>query len=745
MRDLAEVVGYINNLLYVGLAFVAFRRWRRRGGEAAAWVAATFASLAYVGIVSLLAPEGDSTALEALQKATILGIVFFPYALYRFTTAIKRSGPVGERIALAATLFVGIWTLFLGDVPEEGDPRTLAFQLYVAALLMQWGGLLIAVARRLWRAGRGQPTLARRRMRLLSLASVGMTVALVVAGTQTGETRETLQLWVRLMTLLSVGFFFIAFAPPPLLRMAWRRPEQESLRKATEELVRATTEEEVIDSLLPHVTRTLGARGALLTSSDGRTLGVHGEVTGAENDARPAGAHHDDTDTDVVSLEFDFGRLTIWASPYTPFFGHEELELLRSLGVLTGLALDRTQLYQREQAARESLQRANRELQATNDRLEESRAALAEAQSIAHIGSYAWDVQADRTAWSDELYAIFGADPGSFEVTSESYYRHVHPDDRQTVERVVAEAMEDKRPYSFDHRIIRPDGEQRILHARGKIETNDAREPVRVVGTVQDVTAVREAERRVADALTSEREARRALEELNAEMESFVYTVSHDLNSPIIAIQGFADFLEKDHAADLPERGRFYIERINASAGYLQSLIKDLLGFSRVGRVQKDLEPVNLGEVVRQACAEVRAGCPNLQLHVGDLPVVYINPLRARQLFTNLIQNSCRYAGRPDVILTISSQPGDRDMVRISVRDNGPGIPAEYRKKVFGVFERLQQEGAPEGSGMGLPICKRIVETTGGSMWIEDSDSGLDVRFTLPLQVPVRAEMRSGL
>lgn len=732
MQDLVEVIGYINNVLYVVLAIAAFRAWRRQGGEAAAWVAATFFILVVIATVGLFLPEeGGSALVDLVTKLLVIGIAFFPYALYRFTSAIKQAPRWADRIALVATLAVSVWTLFLGDLPEEGEPRSPGFQLFVVALLLQWGGLLITVAARLWRAGRGQPTLARRRMKLLSLASVGMTVTLIVAGTQTGGPEASVELATTLMTMLSVVFFYLAFAPPALVRMAWRRPEQEALRHATEQLIRATTEEEVIDSLLPHVTRTVGARGALLASSDGRTLGVHGEVGTAGDGSTAWDAAEEGTD--LVSLELDFGRLVIWASPYTPFFGREELELLQSLGILTGLALDRTQLYQREKEARASLERANLELHSANVRLEESRASLAEAQSIAHIGSYASDLATGRTSWSAELYSIFGVDPESFVVDTESYYAHVHPDDRSRVEAIVAEAIAERRSYAFDHRVIRPDGEQRILHARGKVETDESGEPVRLVGTLQDVTAAREAERRIAMALASEREARRKLEELNAEMESFVYTVSHDLNSPIIAILGFAEFLEKDFASELPEKGRFYIERIRASAGYLQSLIKDLLAFSRVGRVQTESQKVELGPLVQQAADEVRAGCPGFRLHVGELPAVHMNPLRARQLFTNLMQNSCRYAGRPDVVVSVSSERDRGGTVQISVRDNGPGIPAKDRTKAFGVFERLQREGSSEGSGMGLPICKRIVETAGGSMWIEDSEQGLDLRFTLPL------------
>ncbi|HJR44815.1 MAG TPA: ATP-binding protein, partial [Actinomycetota bacterium] len=517
--------------------------------------------------------------------------------------------------------------------------------------------------------------------------------------------------------------------------MAWRRPEQDALRDATERLVSASTEDEVVASLLPHVTKILGARTAVLSDHAGRTLGTHGDPS-SESVAPdgPRSLTEETVQADLLRLDFDFGSLVIWASPYTPFFGQEEVELLRGLGVLTGLALDRTQLYRREQEARAAAETANAQLQEANEGLRKSQAQLAEAQSIAHLGSFTWNTRDDSISWSDEMFRIYGVEPGAFAPTLQKAQEFAHPDD-QLDESPLDRAIRERKPYSFDYRVVRPNGSVRTVHARGSLEVDEEiDEVVRVVGTVQDVTELREAERRISMALASEREARRSLEELNAEMESFVYTVSHDLNSPIIAIQGFSDFLSKDFGESLPEKGRFYIERIAISATYLQSLIKDLLQFSRIGRSQTEPEEVSLHDIVAQATDEIRAGHPGLTVEAADLPTVSMNPLRARQLFTNLMQNSCRYAGREDVRITISAGPAEGSKVLVSVRDNGPGIPKEHHKKVFGVFERLQQTGKTEGSGMGLPICKKIVETMGGSMWIEEAPDGLDVRFTLPTE-----------
>ena len=732
MKDLIEVVGYVNTLLYVVLAVAAFRSWRTQGGESAGWVAATFGILAAIGLAGLVLPEDPDQTPAWVTKLLIFGIVFFPYGLYRFTSSLRRSSPQVDRVALVATGIIAIWTLFLPEFPEQGEPREPAFQTYVFGLLIQWGGLLVTVAVRLWGAGKGQPTLARRRMRILSLGSIGMTLALLVSGTQSGEVKPAVELTTALMAGVSVLFFFLGFTPPPLLRMAWRRPEQDALRGATERLVSASTQEEVVDSLLPHVTKILGARAAILTDHEGRTLGSHGEPSAVPAVDEKVGTMTEETvQADLLRLDLDFGSLVIWASPYTPFFGQEEVELLRGLGVLTGLALDRTQLYRREQEARAAAEDANRQLQEAYEGLRRSQAQLAEAQSIARLGSFSWNVPEGTIAWSDEMYRIHGEQPGSFDPNLGSAGQFVHPEDRDRVNAEVQRAMAAGEAYSLDYRIVRTDGETRILHARASLEQDASGAVVRAVGTVQDVTEAREAERRIAMALESERQARQSLEELNAEMESFVYTVSHDLNSPIIAIQGFSDFLSKDFGESLPEKGRFYIERIAVSATYLQSLIKDLLQFSRIGRSQTETEEVSLRDIAAQATDEVRAGFPGLQVETTDLPHVYMNPLRARQLFTNLMQNSCRYAGRDDVRIWITATPQEGSVL-VSVRDNGPGIPKEHHKKVFGVFERLQQTGKTEGSGMGLPICKKIVETMGGAMWIEESAEGLDVRFTLP-------------
>lgn len=231
------------------------------------------------------------------------------------------------------------------------------------------------------------------------------------------------------------------------------------------------------------------------------------------------------------------------------------------------------------------------------------------------------------------------------------------------------------------------------------------------------------------------------LEELNAalarheaqiaELESFVYTVSHDLNGPLISILGYVDLFESDFGSSIPDEGRFYLERIKASGNFMQLLITDLLELSRVGRVHTEPETVDLHALINEIVDEIRVDVPEAKITMNGLPTIHLNPVRAKQLFANLIDNSVKHADRPDVAVEVRAEETSNGLVTLSVTDNGPGIPMSQRDKVFGVFERL--DPSRSGTGMGLAVCKRIVESNGGSIWIEHSDAGTDMRLSVPV------------
>ena len=163
----------------------------------------------------------------------------------------------------------------------------------------------------------------------------------------------------------------------------------------------------------------------------------------------------------------------------------------------------------------------------------------------------------------------------------------------------------------------------------------------------------------------------------------------------------------------------------------MESLIQGLLELSRVQRVEIEPAEVALSQLVEDIGRQLETTYPKASVAVGSLPVVWMNALRARQLFTNLIENALKHGEREDMTVRISARAAEEGATEISIADDGRGVPALYREKVFGVFERLEGPGG-DGTGIGLSICRKIVEHLGGRIWIADSANGADIRIELP-------------
>ena len=234
--------------------------------------------------------------------------------------------------------------------------------------------------------------------------------------------------------------------------------------------------------------------------------------------------------------------------------------------------------------------------------------------------------------------------------------------------------------------------------------------------------------------LEREQEARRELEASNAELESFVYSASHDLKSPLIAIQSYLDIFDEQVGDTLDEETAWYVERMRTNAQYMAALVGDLLELSRVGRVDTAPETVDLTEVVTEVAVEVRERYPAVDVNIDDLPLLHVNPLRCHQLFRNLVENAAAHAPDGRVTVWVNAQAADDgDGVVVLVRDDGEGIPVEYRERIFGVFERLQAEGRDTRStGIGLAICRKIVDGLGGRIWVTDRQGGAEFAVHLP-------------
>jgi len=220
----------------------------------------------------------------------------------------------------------------------------------------------------------------------------------------------------------------------------------------------------------------------------------------------------------------------------------------------------------------------------------------------------------------------------------------------------------------------------------------------------------------------------------NIELEQFVYTVSHDLKSPLVTIRGFLSYLEADALGGNLERLKGDIQRISNAVGKMHELLKDLLELSRVGRFVNPPQVVSFEELARDAIELVQGKIQergvNVEVQPG-LPAVYGDRTRLLEVLQNLLENAVKYMGdQPEPRIEIGWRGMENGRVVLYVKDNGIGIAPEYRERIFGLFNKLDAHN--EGTGVGLTLVKRIIEYHGGMIWVEGGvGKGSAFLFTL--------------
>lgn len=225
------------------------------------------------------------------------------------------------------------------------------------------------------------------------------------------------------------------------------------------------------------------------------------------------------------------------------------------------------------------------------------------------------------------------------------------------------------------------------------------------------------------------------LESANKELESFSYSVSHDLRAPLRHISGYLDLLMKRNTEQLDERGRHYIEAILDSSVHMGNLIDDLLSFSRTGRMEVNPDSLDMNKLVKDAIQLLEQEVKDRQIEwkTEPLPQVRGDYNMLRQVWVNLIGNAVKYTRKKEVaIIEIGSQSNDDEYV-FFVRDNGAGFDMRYAQKLFGVFQRLHSNEEFEGTGIGLANVRQVIKKHGGKTWAEgEIDKGAIFYFTIP-------------
>ncbi|HEX4340497.1 MAG TPA: PAS domain S-box protein [Polyangiaceae bacterium] len=347
--------------------------------------------------------------------------------------------------------------------------------------------------------------------------------------------------------------------------------------------------------------------------------------------------------------------------------------------------------------------RALRSLEASEARLRSLSEATFEGIAITQRGKIL-DV-------NDQIAAMFDKTREAF--IGDSVLSMVAPESME----LVKQRMSDRADEVYEHLSMRADGTRFPVEVRGKHST--------IQGVPVRVTAIRDITQRKKD----EAERERLITELrarNAEMEQFAYTVSHDLKSPLVTINGFLGVLERDIAEGDGERVKSDIQRIASAASKMMRLLNDVLELSRVGRVANANERVALREVVTEALELVSGSiaAKRARIVVPDtLPVVMGSRVRLLQVVQNLLENGLKYMGeQPEPLVEIGRREDPKDEI-LFVRDNGMGIKPVHADRIFGLFEKLNPKS--EGTGVGLALVRRILDYHGGSISVEsDGVSG---------------------
>jgi two-component system, cell cycle sensor histidine kinase and response regulator CckA len=362
--------------------------------------------------------------------------------------------------------------------------------------------------------------------------------------------------------------------------------------------------------------------------------------------------------------------------------------------------------------------------------LEQHRTFLEKAQELAHVGS--WVAELDppyRVSWSDETHRIFGVPPGSFEGTTATFLTFVYGDDRKVVEAGLGEAIGGSRGYEMEHRIVRTDGTVRWVHVRADIARDTAGRPIRMIGTLQDITDRRQLEEQL-----------RQSQKLEA-IGRLAGGVAHDLNNALTAIGGYAELALADMSAD--QSARLDVEEIRRAAERAASVTRQLLAFSRKQMLEPRVFDVNdtiasLGRMLER----LLGGDIELQTQTaGDVPPIVADPGQFAQAIVNLAVNA-RDAMPSGGRLTIAASVEDLDeafarahppmppgrYVVVSVADTGEGMTAETQAHIFEPFFTTKDVG--KGTGLGLSMVYGTVKQSGGFIFV-DSEIGHGATFRL--------------
>ena len=413
-------------------------------------------------------------------------------------------------------------------------------------------------------------------------------------------------------------------------------------------------------------------------------------------------------------------------------FTSDRIAILELLASQAAISLENAEFYSNLQTLYAELQQENIDRRRAEEELQRSEAFLAEGQRISHTGSWGWNISTGKLVWSEEHCRIFGFDPTEVKPTFQLFKNRLHPEDRALVQRTLDQAILERSGFSLEFRILLPDGSIKYLHGVGRPILRASGDLDDYIGTTMDITERKRSEEALRNAQADLTRVARltTIGELAA-------SIAHEINQPIGAMVASGNACLRWLAKDPPQldEARQSVERIvkdGHRAGDVIKSVRALAGTSAPVSAELDINAA-IREVLSLMRGELNQHDVALETDLSDgLAPVLGDRVQLEQVVLNLILNAIDAMSADTSeprVLRVRSQSDEPGTVLIAVEDSGPGLPPEVMDRLFEAFFTTK----PSGMGMGLPICRSIVNAHGGRLWAsQNSPHGAVFQFTVP-------------
>ena len=365
-------------------------------------------------------------------------------------------------------------------------------------------------------------------------------------------------------------------------------------------------------------------------------------------------------------------------------------------------------------------------VQALQVQTHESQERLAAAIAGANHGLWDWDIETGKVWYAPKFKELLSYDghEAEFADTIDSFKEHLHRDDKQDTWVAINKHTNDSEKFDVEARVRRRRGSHRWFRIRGAGVQNSVGKVVRMSGSITDVTERKKFEE--------------ALKQSNHDLEQFAVIASHDLQEPLRKVASFCGLLQQEYSQQLDDDGRQYLDFAIDGASRMSTLVQDLLRYSKIGSGVSFDQNADSDAAIKLAIENLGAAIADSKAKVtfDRLPELIAEPREIAQLFQNLIGNAIKYRSDapPKIHVGVENK---EEFWQFSIADNGIGIEPEFRDRVFQIFQRLHSRSEHSGTGVGLAICKRVIDQLGGKIWVEtNSDSefgqGSTFFFTVP-------------